>query len=423
MARSVLVRGARQLLTLHGPNGPRRAESMRQLGIIEDGALLITDGVISNVGPTRRIENLAAARSAEEINASGKVVMPGFVDSHTHLIAAPPRVGDFRAATHGTGDTAGQSIAQHSAEHIRRTSGPSLEFQAKKHLHSFLRHGTTTVEVKTGYGLDEPGEMKMLRVVSHLGEAGFSMVPTFRTPHVPPPEFTGKFDAYLTLVRDQILPKVKARQLAQFVDTFCDPSGYSVQQANTVLSAARRLGFAVKLQAEHSVRMGSVRMGVELGAASIDGLNQIDNSDAVVLGQSQTIGVLLPGPIHQGYASRMPPARMLINEGAAIALASGFNPPVSSTYNMMTVLAIACTHMGMTVEEAITAATINAAHAVMGAKRAGSLAYGKDADLIMLGVSDYREIPYHFGVNLVALTMRKGQVVYREGAVECEAGS
>lgn len=420
MGRTILVRGARQLLTLHGPSGPRRGDSMRQLGVIEDGALLIRDGVITSVGPTRRIENLAEARSAEEINATGRVVMPGFVDSHTHLIAAAPHVNESHPADHSATETLlSQDATQYSADHIRRTSGPALEYQAKRFLHDFLRHGTTTVEGKSGYGLDETGEMKMLRVMVRLSEAGLGIVPTFLAPHIRAAGFPGSLDDHLGWVRNQLLPKIKAKQLARFVDVFCDPSGYNLAQASSVLSAARGLGFATKLHAEHSMRMGAVRMGVEMGATSIDGLNHIDESDAALLGQSQTIAVLLPGPLHQGYASRSAPARMLINQDVAVALASGFNPTIASTCNMMTVIAIACTQFGLTAEEAISAATINAAFAIMDSARIGSLQFGKDADLLMLGVSDYREIPYHFGVNLVALTMRKGRVVYREGAVEC----
>src|SRR5690349_3889017 len=160
MGRTVLIRGARQLLTLHGPTGPRRGESMRQLGLIEDGAILITDGIITNVGPSRRIENLAGARSAEEISASGRVVMPGFVDCHTHLIASPPRVAEYRAAS-GAELTLGRKAAQLSSEYVRRSSAAALEHQAKKLLQGFLRHGTTTVEIKSGYGLDETGELKI----------------------------------------------------------------------------------------------------------------------------------------------------------------------------------------------------------------------------------------------------------------------
>lgn len=414
MARRVLLRGARQLLTLHGPTGPRRGEAMRQLGLIEDGALLICDGIITNVGPTRRIENLAEARAAEEINATGRVVMPGFVDSHTHLVAAPPRFADSRNSSHGTAD-------QLSSDYIRRTAAPSLLHQAKRHGYGLLRHGSTTVEVKTGYGLDEPGEIKMLRVLGHLPEAGVSVVPTFQAPHNKPPEFAGSLDNHLNWICDHLLPRVKLRELARFVDCYCDPTGYSPAQANVLLNAARRLGFATKLHTGHTARVGAVRMAVELGVVSVDGLNYVDQADAVTLGQSLTIAVVMPGPVCQGHSSQFAPARLLVDQGAALALASGFYPPVSSTYNMMTVVALACAHMGLSPEEAITAATINGAHAVGRAAQAGSLVFGKEADLIMLGVSDYREIPFHFGVNLVSLTMRKGEVVYREGAMTCAA--
>jgi imidazolonepropionase len=391
---------------------------MRQLGIIEDGAVLISDGVITNVGPTRRLENLAEARSAEDINAAGRVVMPGFVDSHTHLIAAPPRLAEGRAVAYQAMEAAfARNAMQLSSEHIRRSSAPSLEHQAKRLLSGFLRHGTTTVEAKTGYGLDESGEMKMLRVLSRLAEAGWPVVPTFLAPYTVPPDFSGTRDDYLAWVCSHLLPKIKSRNLTRFVDGFCDPEGLSVAQAHTLMTAARRLGLATRLHAESTTRMGSIRMAVEMGAVSVDGLNHIDASDASLLGQSHTVAVVMPGPMHQGYTSRFPPARELIDSGAALALASGFHPPVSSTYNMMTVIAIACTHMKLTPEETVTAATINGAYALTRATTSGSLEYGKDADLIMLNVSDYREIPYQFGVNLVAMTMRKGQVVYREGAV------
>jgi imidazolonepropionase len=282
-----------------------------------------------------------------------------------------------------------------------------------------MRHGSTTIEAKTGLGLDESGEMKLLRVLSHLAESGLNVVPTFLAPHVPPPEFPGTMDQYLDWVNAYLLPKVRTRNLAKFVDGICGPAALSVEQAHALLNAARRLGFATKLHAENTERKGVVRMAIEMGVVSIAGLNHSDPSDATLLGQSRTVGVIMPGPMYQGYASRFAPARMLIDHGAALALASGFHPPVSSTYNMMTVIAIACTHMGLTPEEAISAGTINGAHALSRSAQVGSLEFGKEADLIMLGVSDYREIPFQFGVNLVALTMQKGQVVYREGVVAC----
>lgn len=428
MAQTVLIRGARQLLTLHGPAGPRRRDSLRQLGIIEDGALLISDGIITNIGPTRRIENLAGARSALEINATGRVVMPGFVDSHTHLIAAPPRVDDARTAGYGTCEAAiSRKAADLSAGYIRRTSAPALEHHARRLLAGLARHGTTSVEVKTGYGLDDSGEMKMLRVLSHLSQSGsaqpsltqsgLNVIPTFFAPYIAPPEFEGTLDEHVSGICEKFLRKLKARKLAAFVDGFCDPDGYSVAQTHALLLAARRFGLAAKLHAELTKRMGVVPMAVELGVVCMQGLNCIDASDATVLARSHTVAVLAPGPMRQDCPSRLPPARMLVDEGAALALASAFCPTYSSTYNMMTVVSMACLQMGMTIEEAISAATINGAHAMMRSSQAGSLEFGKEADLLILGVSDYREIPYCFGVNLVALTMRRGKVIYREGEV------
>ena len=272
---------------------------MRQLGVIEDGAILISDGIITNVGPSRRIENLAGARSAEEINASGRVVMPGFVDSHTHLIASPPRVSEQRGS--GAGEsTLGRKAAQLSAEHVRRSSALALEHQAKKVLQAFLRHGTTTVEIKSGYGLDETGELKILRAMSHLSKAGINVASTFMAPHTPPPEFSGSLDEHVQWIRDHLLLKVKQRKTAQFVDAFCDPAGFTVGQANALLMAARRLGFAIKLHSENTTRMGSVRMGVEMGAVSVDGLNHADMTDArcarsVADGRRRDAGPDIPG--------------------------------------------------------------------------------------------------------------------------------
>lgn len=418
MGRTVLIRGARQLLTLRGPNAPRRGEAMRQLGVIEDGAILISDGIITNVGPSRRLENLAEARSAEEINAAGRVVMPGFIDCHTHLIAAPPRLSESRNVDYGTAElTFNKNSVRTAAEHIRRTSAPSLEHQAKRFLSGLVRHGTTTVEIKTGFGLDESGEMKMLRVLSHLSNVAVTVIPTFFAPYMPPAEFSGTLDDHVAWMCNHLLGKVKARQVAQFVDAFCDPSGLNLAQTHTLLNAARRLGFAIKLHSETTTRMGSVRMAVEMGAVSVDGLHHSNPADAILLGHSHTVAVVIPGAVHHSHTTQVAPARQLVDRGAAVALGSGFHPPVSSTYNMITVLAAACTQMKLTPEEAITAGTINAAHALMRSAQSGSLEFGKEADLIMLGVSDYREIPYQFGVNLVSLTMRKGQVVYREGDV------
>jgi imidazolonepropionase len=418
MKRSILVRGARQLLTLHGPTGPRRGAAMRELGVIEDGSLLISDGVITNVGPTRRIENLAEARSAEEINATGRVVMPGFVDSHTHLVSAPGRNLQFKMGFHGERPGPADTFLP-NLQYVRSASANLLESQAKRYLEACLRHGTTILEAKSGYALSVTGEIKMLRVFANLGERYVSLVPTFLGAGGVPPEFEGQPDVYLQWLCAELLPKVAERRLARFADCNCDPLTFSPDQARPYLELAKRSGLVPKLQAEQSSRMGAVRVALEVQAASVDGLNHANSTDADLLARSNTIATLLPAKVHQGLYSRLPPARELIDAGAAVALATAFHPAAGSTYNMQMVISLACTHMGITPEEAITACTINGAHAVRRADQSGTLEFGKEADLLILNVADYREIPYHFGGNIVSLTMRKGEVVYREGAVMC----
>lgn len=424
MSKSFLIRGARQLLTLHGPAGPRRRDTLEQLGLIEDGSVLVTDGVITNVGPTRRLENLAEARQAEEISAAGRVVMPGFVDSHTHLIAPPARYTDYRFPKEiGPAAIAlgGFASAAESLDYVRTTAGKALEASARRTVEALLRHGTTTVEVKSGYGLNEAAETKSLRTALALGDC-INVITTFFGARLRPPEYEDRFDEYNAWVCGTLMPKLKSRRLARFADVFCSISGFELTQARLYLEAARVIGLVPKLQADLTSHTGSVSLAVAQEAASADGLNFVNDTEIDLLSRSRTIATLLPGMVHQGSCSRFAPARKLIDAGAAVALASGFNPGVSSTYNMQMVISLACTHMQMSPEEAICAATINGAHAIHEASRCGSLEFGKRADIVMLQVADYREIPYHFGGNLVGLTMRAGQIVHKESAVLCSGG-
>lgn len=422
MKRSILIRGARQLLTLYGPAGPRRGEALRNLGLIEDGSALIVNGIVTSVGPTRRIENLAEARSAEEINASGHVVMPGFVDSHTQLVSPPPRVLQFRTSpgeTPGHGPVSSPQLFWTALQYIRNTPASTLEFQARKHLEACLRHGTTTIEIKTGYGLNSTGEMKMLRVLTALNGKGITVAPTFFGAHTSPPEYAGQSAAYLSWLADEMLPKLRTRHLASFVDVLCDTDGFTADEARPYLLAAKRFGLAIKVHGDQAVRAGAARLALEFDAVSVDGLNAALPEDIEMLARAQTVATLLPVGAHHGYYSDMPPAREMIDRGAAVALATGFHPSLNSTFNMQTAISLACSRMGMSPEEAIAAATINGAHAIARASRCGSLEAGKDADILILNVSDFREISLQFGCNIVALAMRKGEVVYREGAVTC----
>lgn len=418
--KPLLIRGARQLLTLRGPAGPRRGVALQDVGLVADGALLIRNGRIVDAGPARRVENLAAARHAEEMDASGCVVMPGFVDCHTHLVCGPPRLADYEMRLAGASyheiAAAGGGILS-SVKAVRSTSSRRLLHQARQVLAWFVRHGTTTVEAKTGYGLDRTGEMKTLRVLAALQGRPLDLVPTYLGAHVVPPEFEGRAEDYINWICAEMLPRIRRRRLARFVDVYCDKGAFTLEEARRYLEAARQMGFALKIHAEQFSRTGAARLAVELGAVSADHLEQVNASDIAALAQSATVAVLLPGSVFHLGLERYAPARALIDQGAAVALATDFNPGTSPTCSMPMVIALACAHMRMSPAEAVSAATINAAHAVGCADLAGSLEPGKLADLIILDVPDYREIPYHFGVNLVALTMKRGEILYRQGKV------
>ena len=415
MKQHILVRGARQLLTLHGPSGPRRGAALNNLGLIEDGAVLVVNGIISSVGPSRRVENLAEAREAVVINATGRVVMPGFIDSHTHLISGPAQLEEARPQ--GLTDVQ-QIMAVIRA--VRSAPARSLEFQARRILQAAARHGTTTLEGKSGYGLDDSSELKILRVLSEIDQNPINVVSSYLGAHITPPEFNQNREAYLEWVRSTFLPKVASRKLARFADVLCSPFGFSVDAARGYLQAARRLGLIPEVHAERTAHSGGVRLAVEMEAASADGLNYATAGDADLLARSSVIATVLPADFLQGAADRPAPARLLIDQGAALAIASGFHQGKMPGYNMQNIISIACKHMKLSTAEAISAATINAAHAIRSDGRCGSLQFGKDADLIILNVADYREISYYSGVNLVSTTMRRGEVIYKEAEVTWE---
>lgn len=419
----ILVRGARQLLTLHGPQGPRRGPALGDIGVIQDGAILIENGLIREVGPSRRIENIKGARNAEEIDATGRVVMPGFVDSHTHLVCGPPRIHDYEMRIAGA---TYQEIAQSgggilwSVRAVRATPIRRLMLSARHALDAFVRLGTTTLEAKTGYGLDESTELKILRLMHALPEGPVSVVPTYLV-HATPPGFDGGPDKYIEWQCVRMLPLVRRRKLARLADVYCEPGTFSVDQSRRYLQAARSLGFELKVHAEQFTRSGGAALGVELRALSVDHLEQSSKSDVEALAGSETVATLLPGSVFHLGLDRYAPARSLIDKGAAVALATDYNPGTSPTPSMPMIIAIACLRMRMTPAEAIAAATINGAWALGCARQRGSLEAGKEADLVVLDCSDYRELPYRFGASPVALTIKRGKVVYSQGQVEWPA--
>ena len=424
MRKAVLVRGARQLLTLRGPAGPRRGGDLLNLGLIQDGAVLIVDGLIREVGPSRRIENLAIARAAEEINANGRVVLPGFVDSHTHLVGGPARLLDYEMSLAGASHA---QIAQAGGgfpaifRSIQETSSRTLEAHAVRVLRDCIRQGTTTIEAKSGYGVNETGELKTLRVHAALRGAPISLVSTFMAAHFIPPGYERNSGEYIEWLCSYMLPLIRRRRLAEFAEICCEEGVFSIDHARKYMEAAQQLGYGLKVHAGQYQDIGGVGLAVELGAISVGHVIFVSQPDADRLAHSTTIATLLPGSVFHLGSPQYAPARMLIDRGVAVALATNYNPATSPSHNMQMMLSLACREMRMTPAEAICAATINGAHALRRAGRTGSIEYGKDADLVMLSVPDYREIPYHFGVNLVEMTMQRGRVIHTTPDIQWNA--
>lgn len=414
--RPFLIAHCRQLLTLRGSRRPRRRRQLAALGIIRDGAVLMQGDRIVAVGTTRAVEHHPLARRAKKFHARDLIVLPGFVDSHTHLLFPASRADEYEQRIAGLGY---EQIARRgggilsTVRKLRRADNQSLQQQARRWLGEFATHGTTTLEAKSGYGLSLGSELKMLEILRRLHHEGpLELVATFLGAHVVPPEYKRKPDAYLDLLIRRMIPAVAARGLAEFCDVFCDRGAFMLTQARLILTAARVCGMEPRLHAEQLARTGGARLAVQLHAASVDHLERINRADIRALGASDTICTLLPGAVFHLGKSSYAPARALIDAGAAVALATDFNPGTSPTVSMPMILSLACTQMRMSPAEAIAAATVNGAHALRRADRLGSLEAGKQADLCAFELSDYREIPYYFGVNLCRLTIKRGQVIH-----------
>ncbi len=415
MERRILLRGARQLLTLHGPSGPRRGAAMRNLGLIQDGAVLIVNGLIHDVGPSRRVENLAAARDAEEISADGRLLMPGFVDAHTHPVSGPPLLTTYEMRIAGAAASdiraAGEGWTE-LARILQTWSRPRFEMEARKTLREFLRHGTTTLEAKSALGAGEKTALKMLRAFTALQNRPLDLLLSFAGAAALPENYQGPPGDYLDALASGLLPKLRRLKLARYVDARCGPGAFSPGEVSRYLQAARQMGFLPRLLAADDGGAAAIPVAVAVGAVSIDLLEHVTEDEARALADSPCVATLLPGAAFHRRSDCYPPARRLIDTGVPVALASGFSSDRCPTCSLPAILSLACNYMRMSPAEAITAATINAAHALRCGDRLGSLEYGKQADLIMLNVSDYRQIPYHFGMNLVAMVMKRGDVVY-----------
>jgi imidazolonepropionase len=415
---SLIITGASQLLTLRGTS-PRRGNSLSELGIIKDGALLVRNGVIEELGSRAEMESLPEARSAEKLDVGGRVVLPGFVDSHTHLIHAASRAEEYELKIEGASY---EEIARKgggilsSVKKLRAATGEALKKRAHAALKQFAAHGTTTLEAKSGYGLDVASELKILGLHKELNaEQPLEVVSTFLGAHVVPAEYrdkAGGTERYIKLLSESMMPRIGEAHLAEFCDVFCDRGAFTQEESKRILQAGRQWGMLPRLHAEQLTRSGATQLAVQLKAASCDHLEKVNRADIAALGKSETVATLLPGcNFHLGL-KQYAPARALIDAGAIVALATDYNPGTSPTVSMPMILSLACTQLHMTPAEAITAATINAAYAVRREKQIGSLEVGKLADLAIFEVADYREIPYYFGVNHCWMTVKRGRVIH-----------
>ena len=408
---SLAVLHASQLVTLSGPKRPRVGTELSALGIIQNGGMLVRDGKIETVGPSDEIEKNVDDK--EIVDAGGRVVMPGFVDAHTHLVFAGNRLDDFerrsRGETYEQIAKAGGGIWS-TVQKTRAASELDLLTHAKKHANWLLSCGTTTVEAKSGYGLTVEDELKLLRVMRQLKEeARLEIVPTFLGAHAVPRELSP--DGYLDVVITEMLPRVTAEKLAEFCDVFCERGYFNIDQSRKILSAAKEVGLSLRGHVDQLTNSGGAKLMAEMGATTADHLEQTDEQGIAALKKANVQPVLLPGSVYALGSSRYPRAREMIEAGLAIVLATDFNPGSSPTPSMPMILALACTQMKMSSAEAITASTLNAAYSLNRGDKIGSLEPGKLANFVIFDCEDYRELAYWFGFQQTHSVYVRGKCV------------
>jgi imidazolonepropionase len=408
---NLLIKNIKQLVTVHADGKPWKAgNEMRELRSIEHATVLIENGLFQWIGRSEEFTQ-PVNDTIDTIDATDLVALPGFVDSHTHLLFAGTREDEF--ASRAEGKTY-QEIAQagggilKTVHATRKTNKKELKKIARRHLDTMLTEGTTTLEIKSGYGLNEKDEIKILEAINELTEECLmDIVPTFLGAHTIPPEFINNPGGYVDLICTRMLPYIAQRKLAICCDAFCDEGYFSIDQCLTIFKKAQSLGMRIKIHADQLKQIGASKLAGEIGALSADHLEQIDDAGIAALRQSGTIATVLPGVsffLHYGY----PPARTMIDAGIPLAIASNFNPGSCMSYSMPLMMTIACTQMSMSIEEAITASTLNGAAALGLSEKLGSIEVGKQADIVLYDIPSYRYLAYHFGTNHVAKVIKHG---------------
>jgi imidazolonepropionase len=421
---ALLLLNIGQLLTLEiapGKSGPRRGPDFNQLAIIKNAAVLCLGGKIVSVGTTKDAlldpwlkKN---RKKVLEIDCAGKIVLPGFVDSHTHPVFVRPRLVDFEKRIEGASyeeiAAAGGGIRS-SLEAVRTAGKRVLEEKVLAALHDMAAHGTTTVEAKSGYGLTVESEMKSLEAIRAAASRWpGTVVSTLLGAHVVPKEFQGRSQKYVELVCTKMIPQAAKRKLAQFVDVFCDQGAFTAEEAEQIFEAAKQHGLSVRA---HMCQLTETALHpfLRFNPASFDHMDHVSEDDIAELARHDTVATLVPGANYFLGLKEYPQARKLIDAGVPVALATDYNPGTSPTLSMPMAMSLACTHMKMSPAEAIAASTINGAWALRVADRKGSIEPGKDADLAVFAVNDYREIPYWFAADRCAMTIMNGTAVDRQ---------
>ena len=408
----LIIKNASELITCKG-KAPKHGKDMSDIGLIKNGCIVIEDGIIVDVGTSNKLKNYNE-KEYQIIDAENKAVMPGFIDSHTHLIFGGYRADEFSWRLKGDSYMSIMERGGGITSSVRATRNTSLEeFIALgiKRLDKILAMGVTTVEGKSGYGLDSETEIRQLKAMKQLNEMHpVDIVPTFLGPHSVLPEYKGKEDEFIKFMIDDVLPKVKKENLAEFADIFCEKNVFTIEQSRKFLTAAKNAGLKLKIHADEMYQLGGAELAVELGCTSADHLLQASDEGIRQLSESNTVATLLPGTafcLKEEYAR----ARHMIDSGCAVSLATDFNPGSCFTNSIPLIIALAALHMNMTIEEIITSLTINAAAAVGKSDTTGSIEKGKKADVIILEYPSIHFLPYHAAVNIVETVIKNGKIV------------
>ncbi len=411
---NVIIKNATELVTCKGFKA-KKGNEMNELHIINDGAVIIEEGIIKAVGTTEEVLKKVNEKNYEVFDASGKTVMPGFVDSHTHLVFGGYRAEEFSWRLRGDSYMdimkRGGGIINSVRGTMEATKDELIEL-GKKRLNSMISFGVTTVEGKSGYGLDYETEIKQLEAMEELDKIHpLDIVKTFLGAHAVPKEYKGKEDEFIDFIIEKVLPVVKERNLAEFCDIFCEQNVFSVEQSRKLLSTAKGMGMKLKLHADEIVRLGGAELAAELGATSADHLLQASDEGIKAMAEKDVVATLLPGTAFS-LKEEFARGRFMIDNGCAVALATDFNPGSCFTESIPLIISLATLHMNMTPEETITALTINGAAAIDRADQIGSIDVGKKGDVVIHEFPSYKFLPYHIGVSTVETVIKNGIMIY-----------